>query len=129
MRYALCVTRYAIDMRHRSKKITLDRKKGPREMMLRNLASSIIMYEKIKTTEAKAKAIKPIVEKLITVSQKGNLTAMRRLIEVLPQKMAVKKAMEVLGERYKDRKGGYTRIIKLGKRQGDGADIVQIELV
>ena len=98
-------------------------------MMLRNLASSILIYEKIKTTETKAKAIKPLVEKLITISKKGNLTAMRRLIEVLPQKMAVKKAMEVLGERYKDRKGGYTRIIKLGKRQGDGADIVQIELV
>ncbi|MFH0923212.1 MAG: 50S ribosomal protein L17, partial [Candidatus Falkowbacteria bacterium] len=116
-------------MRHRSKKVTLDRKKKPREMMLRNLASSVLIYEKIKTTEAKAKAVKPIVEKLITVSGKGDLTARRRLIKSLPQKMAVKKAMEVLGERYKDRKGGYARIIKLGKRQGDGADIVQLELV
>ncbi|MCG2695616.1 50S ribosomal protein L17 [Candidatus Parcubacteria bacterium] len=129
MRYAIGVTRYAIDMRHRSKKVTLDRKKKPREMMLRNLASSVLIYEKIKTTEAKAKAVKPIVEKLITVSMKGDLTARRRLIKSLPQKMAVKKAMEVLGERYKDRKGGYARIIKLGKRQGDGADIVQLELV
>lgn len=129
MRYELRVMSYEINMRHRSKKITLDRKKQPREMMLRNLASSILIYEKIKTTEAKAKAVKPMVEKLITVSKKGDLTAMRRLIEVLPQKMAVKKAMEVLGKRYKDRKGGYIRIIKLGKRQGDGADIAQLELV
>jgi large subunit ribosomal protein L17 len=66
---------------------------------------------------------------MISVSKKGDLNARRKLIEVLPQKMAVKKAMEVLGERYKDREGGYTRIIKLGNRQGDGAKIVQIELV
>jgi len=116
-------------MRHRKKKKILDRKKEPREMMLRNLASSLMIYEKVKTTEAKAKAVKPLIERLITVAKKGDLTARRRLIEVLPQKMAVKKAMEVLGKRYKDRKGGYTRIVKLGARQGDGAKIVQIELV
>ncbi len=98
-------------------------------MMLRNLASSILIYEKVKTTEAKAKAVKPFVEKLITVAKKGDLTARRKLIETLPQKMAIKKSMEVLGERYKDRAGGYTRIIKLGNREGDGASVVQIELV
>lgn len=108
---------------------TLDRKKAPRELMLRNLASSIFIYEKVKTTFAKAKAVKAMVEKLITVAVKGDLSARRKLIQTLPQKMAVKKAMEVLGARYKERKGGYTRIIKLGKRQGDGAEMVQIELV
>lgn len=116
-------------MRHRKKGKILDRKKGPREMMLRNLASSLLIYEKIKTTEAKAKAVKPLVEKMITVAKKGDLTARRKLIETLPQKMAIKKSMEVLGDRYKERDGGYTRIIKLGSRQGDGAEIVQIELV
>jgi large subunit ribosomal protein L17 len=116
-------------MRHRVKVKKLDRKKEPREMMLRNLASSILIYEKVKTTETKAKVVKSLVEKMISVSKKGDLNARRKLIEVLPQKMAVKKAMEVLGERYKDREGGYTRIIKLGNRQGDGAKIVQIELV
>jgi large subunit ribosomal protein L17 len=116
-------------MRHRVKVKKLDRKKAPREMMLRNLASSILIYEKVKTTETKAKVVKSLVEKMISVSKKGDLNARRKLIEVLPQKMAVKKAMEVLGERYKDREGGYTRIIKLGNRQGDGAKIVQIELV
>ncbi|MFH0840518.1 MAG: 50S ribosomal protein L17 [bacterium] len=116
-------------MRHKVKGTILDRKKGPREMMLRNMASSLLMYEKIKTTEAKAKALQPIVEKLITKSKAGDLTARRALLSKLPQPLAVKKAMEVLGERYKDRDGGYTRITKLGQRQGDGAKMVQIELV
>ena len=116
-------------MRHRKKKKILDRKDQPRKMMLKNLASSVIIYEKVKTTEAKARTVKPIVEKIIALACQNNLTARRRLIEMLSQKMAVKKAMEVLGERYRERKGGYSRIIKLGKRQGDGAKIVQIELV
>ena len=116
-------------MRHRKKGKILDRKKEPREAMLKNLASSVLIYEKVKTTQAKAKAVKPLVEKLISAAKIGDLTARRKLIITLPQPMAVKKAMEVLGARYKDRKGGYTRIIKLGKRQGDGAEMAQIELV
>lgn len=116
-------------MRHRVKGKILDRKKEPREMMLRNLASSVLIYEKVETTEAKAKAVKPLVEKMITVAKKGDLAARRKLIETLPQKMAVKKSMEVLGKRYKDRDGGYTRIIKLGNREGDGAKVVKLELV
>jgi len=116
-------------MRHRKKTKILDRKKQPREMMLRNLASSVIIYEKVKTTEAKAKAVKSLVDKMITISKKGDLTARRRLLEILPQKLAVKKLMEVLGAKYKDRKGGYTRIVRLGARQGDGAMMVQVELV
>ena len=116
-------------MRHRVKTKKLDRKKEPREMMLRNLASSILIYEKVKTTKAKAKVVRSLAEKMITIAKKGDLTARRKLISTLPQKMAIKKAMEVLGKRYKDRNGGYSRIIKLGTRQGDGAEIVQIELV
>lgn len=98
-------------------------------MMLRNLASSVLIYEKVKTTEAKAKAVKSLVEKAITIAKKGDLTSRRKLIELLPQKMAVKKCLEILGARFKDRKGGYTRIAKLASRQGDGAKIVQIELI
>ncbi|NTU99472.1 50S ribosomal protein L17 [Candidatus Falkowbacteria bacterium] len=116
-------------MRHRNKNKILDRDKASRELMLRNLASSIIIYEKVKTTEAKAKAVKPLLERMITVAKSGDLSARRRLIATLPQTLAVKKAMEVLGDRYKERPGGYSRIIKLGSRQGDGAEIVQIELV
>ena len=116
-------------MRHRIKTKILDRKKGPRELMLRNLAASVLMYEKVQTTEAKAKTVKPLVEKMITFAKKGDLSARRELIKFLPQKLAVKKAMDVLGERYKEREGGYTRIIRIGKRQGDGAQVVQLELV
>lgn len=116
-------------MRHKNKGKILDREKAPREMMLRNLASSVLIFEKVKTTQAKAKVVKPMVERMITVAKKGDLAARRKLIATLPQKMAVKKAMDVLGKKYQDRKGGYTRIIKLGARQGDGAEMVQLELV
>lgn len=116
-------------MRHRNKNKTLDRQKGPRELMLRNLAASILIYEKVKTTRAKAAAVRPLVERLITASKAGDLSTRRGLIKVLLQKNAVKKAMEVLGARYKNRAGGYTRTVKLGARAGDGAEMVQIELV
>ncbi len=116
-------------MRHRVKTKKLDRKKEPREMMLRNLASSVLIYEKVKTTTAKAKVVRSLVEKIITSAKKGDLASRRKLIALLPQKMAIKKAMDVLGERYKKREGGYTRIVKLGTRQGDGAEISQIELI
>lgn len=116
-------------MRHRSKTKILGREKAPRQALLRGLATSVIIYEKVKTTEAKAKAVKPVVEKLITTAKKNDLTARRKLLSVLYHKNAVNKALEVLGPRYQDRKGGYTRIVKLGKRQGDGAEMVQIEFV
>lgn len=107
----------------------MGRTKEPRQMMLNNLACSILILEKVKTTQAKAKEVKPLVEKTITTAKKGDLSARRKLIATLPQKNAVDKLMEVLGERYKERPGGYTRIVKLGNREGDGADMVQIELV
>src|SRR3989338_1352260 len=114
-------------MRHRKKKKTFDRKKQPREMMLRNLAASVIIYEKVKTTKAKAKAVRSAVEKAVTISKKGDLAARRRLLEIFPQKMAVKKLMEVLGKRYYNKKSGYTRIVRIRHRQGDGAEMAQIE--
>lgn len=116
-------------MRHRNTNKILDREKAPRELMLRNLASSILIYEKVKTTKAKAQAVRPLVERMITAAKAGDLNARRGLIKVLLQKNAIKKSMDVLGDRYRDRKGGYTRIIKLGTRKGDRAEMVQIELV
>jgi large subunit ribosomal protein L17 len=116
-------------MRHRNKKPVLDRLKAPRESMLGNLAASVLLYEKVKTTAAKAKAVRPLVEQAITLAKQGDLASRRRLAAVLPQKNAVKKAMEVLGQRYGSRHGGYTRAVKLGPRLGDGAEMVQIELV
>lgn len=92
-------------MRHRNKNKILGRQKGPRELMLRNLASSIILYEKVKTTKAKAQAVRPLVERMITLSKTGDLVARRGLIKTLLQKNSVKKAIEVLGVRYKDRPG------------------------
>jgi large subunit ribosomal protein L17 len=116
-------------MRHRKKGRKLSRTKEPREMMLKNLACSVLVYEKVKTTESKAKEVRSLVEKTITVAKKGDLTARRKLISALPQQNAINKLMDILGERYKERPGGYTRIVKLGNREGDGAPVVQIELV
>ncbi|MFH2063251.1 MAG: 50S ribosomal protein L17 [bacterium] len=116
-------------MRHRKVGKTLDRKKGPREALLRSLATSVILYERVQTTKAKAKAVQSMVEKLITDGRKGDLAARRRINRVVYGDNAVKKVVEELGPRYVDRNGGYTRITGVGFRQGDGAEMVQIELV
>lgn len=116
-------------MRHRSKKVTLDRKAGPRRALLRNLAAQVIVYEKVETTLAKAKAIRPVVERLITKAKPADLNARRYLAAYLPSAGAVQKLLEKLGPQYKDRAGGYTRIVKLRRRVGDRAEMAQIELV
>ncbi len=116
-------------MKHRRKQVTLDRKRGPRKALLRGLATSVILYENVNTTLAKAKAVRPIVERLITTGRVKTLAARRRLMRTLTVESAVNKILEELGPRYASRPGGYTRIIKLGARQGDGAEIAQIQLV
>jgi large subunit ribosomal protein L17 len=116
-------------MRHRNKTKTLGRKKESREAMLRNLAASLVLYEKVKTTKPKARAVKPLVEKMITLGKKNTLAARRQALSFFHIENPVKKIFEELGPRYKDRPGGYTRITKLGYREGDAAEIVQIELV
>ncbi|MBU1037300.1 50S ribosomal protein L17 [Patescibacteria group bacterium] len=116
-------------MRHRKKKKILDRPKASRQALLKNLACQLILYEKIKTTEAKAKTLRPFVEKIITRSKNNTLANYREILKLLPIKSAVKKSFEVLGPRYKERKGGYLRIVKLNQRQGDAAKMVQIEFI
>jgi len=116
-------------MRHHKKKTTLGRESAPRKALLKNLAQDLILHEKIKTTLAKAKAVRPVVEKMITTSKANTLSARRELIKKLYTQNAVRKLMDVLGPKYKDRKGGYTRIIKLDNRKGDGAQEAIIELV
>lgn len=116
-------------MRHRKEGKKLDRGSAARKALYRDLATSIVLYEKIKTTEAKAKAIRPVVEHLITVAKKNDLAARRELLATLRHKNAIRKALEVLGPKYQTRKGGYTRIIRLMPRKGDGAAMAQIELV
>ncbi len=116
-------------MKHNRKGKTLDRSNGPRRALLRNLATSLVLYENINTTLAKAKAVRPLVEKLITTGRVKSLTSRRRLARVLTIESAVNKVLEELGPRFASRPGGYTRIIKLGRREGDGAEIAQIQLI
>ena len=116
-------------MRHRSKKVTLDRKAAPRKALLRGLATSVVLYEHVNTTLAKAKAVRPLVEKLITTGRTKSLASRRLLMKTLMTETAVNKVLEELGPRYTGRPGGYTRIIKLGTRKGDGAETAQIQLV
>lgn len=116
-------------MRHRKKTIVLGREKGPREAMLRNLATSVVLYERVQTTRAKAKAVQPIVEQMITIGKKKQTNAQSEVRKVLHTEGAIRKVLEELGPRYETRTGGYTRITKLGHRLGDAAEMVQIELV
>jgi large subunit ribosomal protein L17 len=107
----------------------LGREKAARESLLRNLAASVILFEKVKTTEAKAKAVRPLVERIITTGKVSTVATRRNLIKQFYSEHPVKKVLDVLAPRYSKRAGGYTRIVKLGHRQGDAADVVQIELV
>lgn len=117
-------------MRHRRNTTRINRDPAHLDSMLRNMATSIILYEKVKTTEAKAKLVKPVVEKLITKAKKNTLpVAMRTFNAYLTDKNASKKLMRELLERYKERNSGYLRITPLGFRGGDSAPMVQIELV
>ena len=116
-------------MRHRNKGRILGRKTASRKSLLANLAQSVILYEKVRTTEAKAKEVRSLVERLITTGKKPTLASRRQLMSKLPTDNAVKKVLEVLGPRYEKRAGGFTRITRIGPRQGDAAKMVAIELV
>lgn len=115
-------------MRKLKKGRKLSRKRNQRKALLKSLAGNLFLREKIKTTEAKAKELSPFAEKLITKAKKGNLDSRRLLLKYFPKSL-VKKIADEIGPRYKKRKGGYTRIIKLGPRKSDGAKMVIIELV
>ena len=116
-------------MRHYKNKVTLDRKSAPRKALLKHLAESMVLFEKITTTKAKAKAVRSVVEKCVTVAKQNTLTARRRLVSDLYTKQAVSKLMDVLGPRYAERHGGYTRITMVKNRIGDGAEEVVLEFV
>jgi len=121
-------------MEKRKKGRKLSRKRNQRRALLKSLASALLLNEKIKTTEAKAKEASSLVEKFITQAKKGDLASRRLLVKSLgggrvASKKIVKKLIEEIGPRYKERKGGYVRIIKLGQRKSDGARMAIIELV
>ena len=116
-------------MKHLIKGRQFGRKVGPRKALMKSLAKSFILHEKIETTEAKAKELRMFVEKLITRSRVNNLHNYRILISKLGGQNIVDKLVKEIGPRYVDRKGGYTRITKIGERPGDNAKMAIIELV
>jgi len=115
-------------MKKRKKGRKFSREKDQRKILLKSLAESFFLKEKIKTTEAKAKEISGFSEKLISKAKKGGLLAKRSLNKLFSNSL-VKKLIEEIAPRYKERKGGYTRVIKLGQRKSDGAKMAIIELV
>ena len=116
-------------MRHRLKGKKLNRTSSHRRALLKNLSQALIKHEQIMTTLIKAKTLKSVVEKLITIGKKGDLHARRQAIVKLGDQKLVTKLFDVLAKRYENRKGGYSRVIKAGYRYGDSSPMAIIELV
>jgi large subunit ribosomal protein L17 len=116
-------------MRHQKKTIKLGRTAEHRKALLANQVCSLIEYQRIKTTLAKAKAVRPLAEKMVTLGKRGSVHARRTALATLRQKNAVKKLFDDIAPRSTDRNGGYTRIIKLGQRKSDSAPMAFIEWV
>src|SRR5436189_1238162 len=116
-------------MRHKVAGFKLKRNVGARKALLRNLATSVIDFERVVTTVPKAKAVKPLVEHLITLAKRDTLHSRRQAASFLETPKSVKKLFDTLGTRFGQRNGGYTRIVRLGFRKGDGAEQAMIELV
>jgi large subunit ribosomal protein L17 len=116
-------------MRHRKAGVKLKRDIGARRALLRGLVTNVIEEERITTTIPKAKAARPLVEKLITLAKEDNLNTRRRAAAFLMTKESVDKLFDKIGPRFNQRNGGYTRIVKLGWRKGDGAETAKLELV
>jgi large subunit ribosomal protein L17 len=116
-------------MRHGNAHRKLSRKPEHRKAMFANMAAALIKHEQITTTLPKAKELRPVVEKLITLGKRGGLHARRQAISQIRDLAMVKKLFDVLGPRYKERNGGYTRVLKAGFRYGDNAPLAVIEFV
>ena len=116
-------------MRHAKLGRKLGRKTSNRKALMMNLASSLIEHKKIKTTDAKAKELRRFIEPLITFAKKGDIHSRRQVLKKIPHKTVVRELFDKIGPQYADRKGGYTRIIKLGFRENDCAPISLIEFV
>ena len=116
-------------MHHRIAGRKLGRTTSHRVAMLRNMVTSLLEHEKVKTTDAKAKELRPLAEKLIGLGKRGDLHARRQALSVVRKADVVKKLFEVLSPRYQSRTGGYLRIVKVGYRPGDGAPVSIVELI
>ncbi len=116
-------------MKHNIKNKKLNRTSTHRKALLMNLSNSLLKHEQITTTLPKAKELKRYIEKIITLGKKGDLMSRRKTVSILQDQDMTKKTFDVFAKRYKDRNGGYTRIVKLGNRFGDNAPVAVIELV
>jgi large subunit ribosomal protein L17 len=116
-------------MRHQAKGRQLSRTSEHRRALLRNMATSLFLHERIETTVAKAKELRPYAERLITLARRGDLHARRLAARRLREREAVTRLFKDIGPRFAARPGGYTRILKLGHRPGDGAEVARIELL
>ncbi len=116
-------------MRHRKGGFKLQRDPSARRALLRGLTTNIILHDRIVTTITKAKAMKPIVEKMITLAKRDTLHSRRQAAAFLNTPGAVQKLFDTLGPRFSQREGGYTRVVRLGPRKGDGAELALIELL
>ncbi len=117
-------------MAHRIDGRKLGRKTGPRKALFKNLIVSVLRYEQIRTTEARAKEVRGMVEQIITLAKDGSLTARRRIIAQLPDEpLVIDKLINEIAPKYGGRTSGFTRLVKIGPRAGDAAPMVQLELV
>ncbi|MFC1687725.1 50S ribosomal protein L17 [Patescibacteria group bacterium] len=116
-------------MRHRKKRTILSRKRNSRDALLKGLVRSLILKGHITTTQARAKAIRPIIERFITLAKKPSLHHRRLLIQRSGSRQIAEKLLSDIANRYKDRKGGYVRILLLGPRKGDSAQVARIEFI
>ena len=116
-------------MKHNIKHRKLNRTSSHRKALLMNMSNALIKHEQITTTLPKAKELRPFVEKIITLGKKGDLSSRRKAMSILQDEKMTKKIFDILAERYSERNGGYTRIIKLGNRYGDNAPTAVIEFV
>jgi large subunit ribosomal protein L17 len=116
-------------MRHRKQGRRLSMAADRRLALMRGLMAALLRHERIRTTEARAKELRPRIERLITIGKRGDVAARRLALQYLPDKRMVEKLFREVAPRYNDRPGGYTRIVKIGRRKGDAAEIVLIELV
>jgi large subunit ribosomal protein L17 len=116
-------------MNHRKTGRKLGRSVAHRRALFRNMVTSLLQHEQIRTTDAKAKELRGIAERMITLGKRGTLHARRQALETIRNKDVTSKLFDELAERYRERPGGYTRVIKLGRRPGDAAEMSMIELV
>jgi large subunit ribosomal protein L17 len=116
-------------MRHRKSFNKLGRTASHRKALLSNLTTELFLHKRIKTTQVKAKAVRPLAERLITFAKEGTLSARRQVLRTVRNKKVVKELFDEMAAVFSSRNGGYTRIVKLGRRPGDGAEVAYLELV